>query len=106
MQQARFGEILIAQETAHLWVERAGSRAELASGDPGEKIAYVNLARIAVETACLDALRHAQRSLGLTAFLAPHPLERLARDLTTYLRQPAPDSVLLESAAWHLDRPG
>ncbi len=105
MQQARFGEIVIAQETAHLWVERACARAEAEGGDAAAQVAYVNLARIAVESASLDALRHAQRSLGLAAFLAPHPLERLARDLTTYLRQPAPDSVLLEASAWHLGRP-
>ncbi len=105
MQQARFGEILIARETAQLWVERACLLAEAEGGDPAAQIAYVNLARIAVESASLDALRHAQRSLGLAAFVAPHPLERLARDLTTYLRQPAPDSVLLEASAWHLGRP-
>ena len=102
MQQARFGQVLIAQETARLWMARAATVAEAVDGDPAMQVAYVNLARIAVETACLDALRHVQRSLGLAAFVAPHPVERLARDLATYLRQPAPDAVLLEAAAWHL----
>lgn len=104
MQQARFGEMLIAQGTARLWVERAAAVAE-AEGDgedPAAQVATVNLARLAVEAACLDAIRLAQRSLGLAAFAAPHPVERLARDLGTYLRQPAPDAVLLEAAAWHL----
>ena len=104
MQQARFGEMLIARETARLWTERAATAAETESDDPAARVATVNLARIAVETACLDALRLAQRSLGLAAFVAPHPVERLARDLGTYLRQPAPDAVLLEAAAWHLSR--
>ena len=101
MQQARFAEVLIAQETARLWVERAAARAE-AEGHAPDQVAYVNLARIAVESCCLDALRHVQRSLGLAAFAAPHPAERLARDLTTYLRQPAPDEVLTEAAAFYL----
>lgn len=103
MQQARFGQILIAQETARLWVGRAADIAEAqGESDAAAMVAYVNLARLAVEAACLDALRHIQASLGLTAFLAPHPVERLARDLGTYLRQPARDAVLLETAAWTL----
>jgi len=102
MQQARFGMMLIAQETARLWVERAASIAEDKDPAPALQVAIVNLARIAVESACLDALREAQRSLGLAAFVAPHPVERIARDLGTYLRQPAPDAVLLEAASWTL----
>ncbi len=100
MQQARFGEILIAQETARLWTLRAAEMAEQdgpAAALAADRVAYVNLARLAVEAACLDALRLAQRSLGLAAFMQPNPVERLSRDLGTYLRQPAPDAVLLEA---------
>jgi len=103
MQQARFGTIVIARDTARLWVERACAAAEH-PGDPAEQVATVNLARIAVETACLDAMRAIQRSLGLAAFVAPNPVERLIRDLATYLRQPAPDAVLTEAAAYFLRR--
>lgn len=104
LQQARFGEILIARETARLWVTRACAVAE-APGDPAAQVASVNLARIAVEHACLDAIRHVQRGLGLAAFVAPHPAERLMRDLATYLRQPAADAVLTEAAAYFLNNP-
>ena len=96
LQQARFAEVLIAQETARLWARRAALVAER-NGPVADRVAYVNLARLAVEAACLDALRLIQRSLGLAAFVAPNPVERLARDLGTYLRQPAPDAVLLEA---------
>ncbi len=102
MQQARFGQILIAQETARLWTMRAAEMAEQdgpAAPPPADRVAYVNLARIAVEAACLDALRLMQRSLGLAAFVRPSVPERLSRDLGTYLRQPAPDAVLLEAGA-------
>lgn len=102
MQLARFAEMLIARDTARLWIARAAAIAEADDADPAAQIATVNLTRIAIETACLDALRHAQRSLGLAAFVAPHPVELISRDLGTYLRQPAPDAVLLEAAAWHL----
>jgi alkylation response protein AidB-like acyl-CoA dehydrogenase len=102
LQQARFGALLIAQETCRLWTARAAAIAESDAEDPAAQVAYVNLARLAIERACLDALTLAQRSLGLAAFIAPNPVERIARDLGTYLRQPAPDAVLLEAAAFHL----
>ena len=98
LQQDRFGRMLIAQETARLWTVAAAQRAERAEGSVADRVAYVNLARIAVETACLDAMRLAQRALGLAAFIRPNPVERLLRDLSVYLRQPAPDAVLTEAA--------
>ena len=54
----------------------------------------------AVERAGLDAIELAQRSVGLSGFLEAHPLERLARDLATYLRQPAPDGALAGAATY------
>ena len=105
-QQERFGQAWIAVETARLWTGRA---AQVGGRDPTgpvqDKVATVNLARIAVETVCLDALRLAQRSLGLGAFVRTNPMERMARDLATYLRQPAPDAVLTEAAAHLLGKP-
>lgn len=102
MQLARFGEMLTARETARLWATRMAEVAEGVSSSDAEKVATVNLGRGAVERACLDGIRLAQRSMGLGAFVAPNPVERMVRDLGTYLRQPAPDAVLLEAAAWHL----
>lgn len=98
LQQDRFGKMLIAQETARLWTVSAARR--VGHGSVADQVAYVNLARIAVEAACLDAMRLAQRALGLGAFVQPNPVERLLRDLAVYLRQPAPDAVLTE-AAYH-----
>ena len=98
LQQDRFGRMLIAQETARLWTAAAAQCAEASEAPVADRVAYVNLSRIAVETACLDAMRLAQRALGLAAFLRPNLAERLLRDLAVYLRQPAPDSVLTEAA--------
>ena len=103
MQVARFGEALVARDTALLWADRLAAVAEH-PGDPATQVATVNLGRLAVERACLDTIRLVQRSLGLGAFVAPNSVERIIRDLGTYLRQPAPDAVLLETAAWHLAR--
>jgi alkylation response protein AidB-like acyl-CoA dehydrogenase len=101
LQRARFGLLLIAHETAGLWMREAARRGCLENGRAEEIVAYVNLARIAVETACLDALRLTQRSLGLGAFIAGSQAELLCRDLATYLRQPAPDEALDNAAAYY-----
>ncbi len=100
-QAARLGQAAMATETARLWVSAAAARAEAALPGP-EAAAYANLARGAVERAALEVLELAQRSVGLAAFLGPHPLERLGRDLATYLRQPGPDRALAEAAGFVL----
>lgn len=108
-QAARLGTAALAVETARLWVEAAAARAETRRGadDPGEEaVAFVNLARLAVERAGLDVLDLAARSVGLPAYMRPNPIERVARDLATYLRQPNPDGALVAAARHVLDAPG
>ncbi len=52
-QAARLGQAAMAASAARLWVEAAAARAEAAA--PGEAaVAFVNLARLAVERAALD----------------------------------------------------
>lgn len=105
-QLARVGQAAIAAETAHLWLERACLLAEDSTTDPDMAVAYVNLARLAVERAALDVLEHTHRSIGLAGFLRTHPVERLSRDLATYLRQPAPDRALAQAASYVLASAG
>jgi alkylation response protein AidB-like acyl-CoA dehydrogenase len=103
--QARLGQAIIARETSRFWMQAAAKVAEDSAADSSLRVATVGLARIAIETACLDAMRLMQRSLGLSAFRQGNPIELICRDLATYLRQPAPDEVLTESAAWFADHP-
>jgi alkylation response protein AidB-like acyl-CoA dehydrogenase len=103
--QARLGQAVIARETSRLFVSAAARIAEDPAADTGHRVATVGLARIAVETACLDAMRLIQRSLGLSSFRQGTPIERICRDLSTYLRQPAPDEVLTEAAIWFAAHP-
>ncbi len=98
--QSRIGQALIARETCRLWVKAAARVAEDPTADTAYRVATVGLARIAIETNCLDAMRLVQRSLGLSAFRQGNPVELICRDLATYLRQPAPDEVLTEAADW------
>ena len=104
-QRARFGRVLVCAGTARLWVEAIGPEAEDPANDPAWVAARVNLGRTAVEAACLEGLTLVQRSLGLQAFLRGGTVERMGRDLATYLRQPAPDEALHE-AAGHFATPG
>ena len=101
----RLGTAMIACESSRLWIRQVALIAEDRNADPAPTVAYAGLARIAVEAACLDAMRLVQRSLGLSAFRRGNPVERVCRDLATYLRQPAPDDVLTEAAAHFADQP-
>jgi alkylation response protein AidB-like acyl-CoA dehydrogenase len=105
-QRRRLGEAAMAAETARLWLRRAASIAEDPASDPEEAMAYVGLARLAVEQAALQALEQVERGIGVRAFLGGQTIERVARDLRTYLRQPAPDRVLDAAAGFVLDHGG
>jgi len=98
-QAARLATAVAAAETARLWVRSAAELTERDGTDPDQVIAYVNLARGVVERAALDVMEVANRSVGLQAFTQPNPLERMVRDLSTYLRQPGPDAALVKGAA-------
>jgi alkylation response protein AidB-like acyl-CoA dehydrogenase len=103
--KARLGEIMIARETTRLWARRMACCAEDPTTDADLRVATVGLGRIAIEMACLDAIRHVQRSIGLSSFRSGSAIERMCRDLSTYLRQPAPDEVLTEAAEWFARHP-
>jgi alkylation response protein AidB-like acyl-CoA dehydrogenase len=101
-QRARFGQLVMEAETARLWLQEAARRASLEDGSPEEIVAVVNLARLAVEASSLKAMQLTQRSLGIAAFKAGHPVERICRDLAVFLRQPAPDETLDRAAGFFL----
>ena len=99
-QKARLGAAALAAETAELWVRQAAALAEEPSSDHDAVEAYVNLARLAVERAALEVISLAERGLGLSALTRPNAVERVVRDLSTYLRQPFPDGALEDAAAY------
>jgi alkylation response protein AidB-like acyl-CoA dehydrogenase len=103
-QAARIAQALIAQETACLWTRKAACIAEAGVHAIDDITGYVNLARRAIEAAGLDVIQLVERSLGLAAFLDTNPVERLLRDLATYMRQPAMDEGITEAAAHFVAR--
>jgi alkylation response protein AidB-like acyl-CoA dehydrogenase len=94
-QRARLAEAAVAIESARLWVDAAARQAETCSdaAESARAVGYVGMARMAVEPIALEVMALAQRSVGLSSLMATSPMERIARDLSTYLRQPAPDAV-------------
>lgn len=99
IQRARLAEVACQCETARLWAKRAALVAESAQIESARAVAYVNLARAAVGHAAQRAIELVQRGIGARAFLVGAPVERIARDLSFYLRQPAPDATIDEAAA-------
>jgi alkylation response protein AidB-like acyl-CoA dehydrogenase len=104
-QRQRLGRMFINAQTALLWLQHVAPVAEDPAQTPELATATVNLARIAIEAACTDSIQLAQRSLGLSAFLESNPVERICRDIATYLRQPAPDEALAAAAAYFTRNP-
>jgi alkylation response protein AidB-like acyl-CoA dehydrogenase len=106
-QIARAAKLAIGLETGRLWLQRAGNLFDAATPESDDRlIAYANLARSVVERSCLDAIEHASRSIGVQGMLQPHDLERVCRDLMTYLRQPAPDAALASAGRYVLASEG
>ena len=98
-QMKRYAELLLAYETARLWSEKAAHRVE-ASLAGASAVAYTLLAREQVERSCLEALHIIDRAFGTASFFENHPVERIRRDLSFYLRQAALDAKL-EHGAHH-----
>ena len=101
-----------AFQTARVARMRVGLRAALGllgagaaawsafDADPSEANAAAvvdaaDVARVQVERAALDGIELAEQSVGARGLLEPLPFAALVRDLSMYLRQPAPDAALL-----------
>ncbi len=51
----------------------------------------------------MEAIQLTERSVGTRGLLPPHSIERIIRDLTLYLRQPAFDAALATVGRYVLD---
>ncbi len=104
-QEARIAKMTISLESGNLWLKGAAALvnqyAPVFGGYPNvphEKtemiVAYANMVRTAIEQVCMDVMQLSERSIGTRGLLPPHPMERIVRDLTLYLRQPVFDAAL------------
>jgi alkylation response protein AidB-like acyl-CoA dehydrogenase len=110
LQQARLGEATMAIASGEQWLDWAADRADASllggSLEPEvgaeDMVAAANMTRTAIEHICLQVLGLVERSVGARGLLRPHPIERIGRDLTLYLRQPAPDAALRDAGRFAL----
>lgn len=103
-QQMRLGEMAVLVESGNLWLRGAAAHAArpAAHAQADATVAYANLVRTAIEEICLRLLPLAERCVGARGLLQPEPFERLHRDLTHYLRQPAPDAAQADAGRFVL----
>ena len=101
-QIARLGELTLGAQEATLWIERAAVLAESGLSLSSDEISAermvecANMTRVAIERVATPFMQRIIAGVGAHGLLRPHPFERLLRDLTMYLRQPAPDQTLAE----------
>jgi alkylation response protein AidB-like acyl-CoA dehydrogenase len=103
-QQTRAAHMRIAVQTCRCWLREcidAWTRFDRAETEANAEavIDMVDMARVVVERSALDVIEGAVRSVGALGLIEPHPFAHLVRDLQMYLRQPAPDAVLLRVGA-------
>lgn len=101
-QVERVASCIVAAKTTRFWVEESARR--LANDDfmVDEIAAFANLTRLVTERSALRVMENVQRGIGLRAFVKPNPIERISRDLATYLRQPAPDRAMNEAVQFFM----
>jgi alkylation response protein AidB-like acyl-CoA dehydrogenase len=97
-QLQRLALCVASAKTARYWIEEAARRLCVDELDAGSVVAFANLTRIVTERAALDVMENVQRGVGLVSFIRPNPIERISRDLATYLRQPVPDMAMSDGA--------
>ena len=101
-QKQRVASAIVAVTTAAFFIEKAARLLATEEGTAEAIVAFSNMTRTVTERACLDVLELVHRGMGLGAFIAPEPVERVSRDLSTYLRQPVPDAAMADAAAYVL----
>lgn len=97
-QRQRLAQGIACAKTARFWVEEAARRLSAEEPDADNVVAFANLTRMVTERCALDVMETVQRGVGLSSFVRPHPIERISRDLATYLRQPVPDMAMSNGA--------
>lgn len=103
--RARLGSVGGWTELARLGVEAAARAVADATAAPDRANAYLDQMRAAFERLAMDIVAATRLNVGLQSFIAPDPLDRVLRDLETYLRQPFVDASRDRAAAWLLRDP-
>ena len=106
IQRLRAAEMAMRVESGDLWLRGGAAIFERQPVVPAEVAAYVGMARLSVEAIAQDVIRTVERMVGARGLMRPFPFARMIRDLTMYLRQPAPDAVMDRVGRHVLDHGG
>jgi len=107
-QQLRLSSIMSAVISGRLWLEQAGRNYDAWANEGNhdeDLIAFANMTRVNIEEICLQVMDNSNRCVGARGLMETGNLGRLFRDLTFYLRQPAPDATRLNVAKFFINNP-
>lgn len=90
--QQHVGQMAIAIETAHLWLQHVARLWE--SGRYEEAKLAGSRARYVIEHLAEDVLKRSIRACGARCLNRPSPIERIYRDLSFYVRHDNDDQIL------------
>lgn len=107
-QQMRLGEMAIAVESGNLWLAGASEKFDEYEKNPSAEgsenfLAYANMMRTAIGDICEIVMNLCVKCVGARGLNKPFHFERIIRDLTIYLRQPAPDASLAAVGSYVLE---
>jgi alkylation response protein AidB-like acyl-CoA dehydrogenase len=103
-QISRMAKLAILKKTGSLWLGEAGKAFDKRYNEPAECLHIANMFRTIIRQICEEVMAICEMSVGLRGFLKPHPIERIHRDLSVYLKQPGPDHTLLEIGKTFINR--
>ncbi len=93
-QRIRAASVAVALESGNQWLHGAANAWRRPLKEAEAITIYAAMVRTAIEEICMNTIRDVERAVGARGLLRPWPFARLIRDLTMYLRQPAPDAVV------------
>lgn len=101
LQNTRVANIMTAVTAGNLWITQAGSHFDNwvnEASKSSDLIAFANMCRTAIEEIGILAMKESNQCVGARGLMHPFVFERLYRDLSFYLRQPAPDATKIDIA--------
>ncbi len=99
-QRSRMGKMVVLLESGRNWLRETGRIMDTAAYTDDDKINHANMTRSAILDICSNVIHLAEKCVGLAGMMGDHPMQKLQRDLTTYLKQPGPDRALAGVGEW------
>ena len=99
-QLARLGEMTILLESGRNWLRETGRVMDTETYTDEDKINHANMTRSAILDICNTVMHLAEKCVGLAGMMGDHPMQKIHRDLNTYLKQPGPDRALASVGEW------